>query len=634
MMSYKGANMDKNKLEKLIEEAQEAYYNGDPFLTDTEYDRILEELSAIDPMHPLITKVGAPPHLKKVRHRIPMGSQSKVHTSEEFLHWANKTKESRFVAQEKIDGASVEFIYKSGRLVQAISRGDGFLGEDVTSTVLLIPRISQAEMPWSGSLRGEVVISKKKFERYLKDDGYANPRNAAAGILRRKIPKHAEQLSVYFFDALRDPPLATELQKMLLIKDLGFFPAPFIYSSLEGIERWYQSYQDCLRATLPYDIDGLVVKVNSTQRQQDLGEQDNRPKGQIAWKFAASLQESILEGIEWDLGLTGRITPVALLKPVAIGGTTVTRASLHNVSNIQKLGAWVGATVVVSKRGDIIPQVDKVLNPKKISEKFVVQCPVCATPAKSDGEFLVCPNSACPAKVKGDLLKWIRILGIDLAGDHFVDAVADAGLVTDPSGLYRLTQKDLLRLDRFGSKSADKVLKNIQQSKSLDLPQFLAGLNIQGISIATFEAIQNAGYHTIDQILNLTLDQLILISGIGEITAKIILNGLAKKKPIIKLLLKEGIKIKEKGQGKLIGQSFCFTGQISITRSAAQQLVKNLDGDIKSSVSKGLTYLVQANATSKSTKTKKAQAYGTKVIGEEEFFQIVDFSFNKLKKMT
>lgn len=621
------------KLERALLKAQDAYYNGTPIYSDTKYDRLCEFLRKHKPDSPVLKNVGAPPPkgspLQKVKHQIPMGSQNKVNSVEEFIAWAKKTKQEKFVAQEKIDGASVEFIYKSGKLIQAVTRGDGIFGEDVTHTVSRIPGVVNLKSPWTGTLRGEVVCHKQKFNKYLKEQGYSNPRNAAAGLLRRKSPKYVEHLTVYFFDALWEyHAYGTETQKLSAIIELGLKTAPFIYQDVKTISKWFDGYQQN-RENLPYEIDGIVVKVNQVRIQAELGEQNGRPKGQTAWKFSADAQETVLERIEWDIGLGGRITPVAVVRPVEVSGVTVRRASLHNVENVRKLGAYVGAAILVSRHGETIPQVDQVVNPKDVDIIYPENCPVCQEATVFRGEFLVCTNRDCPAKVKGNLLKWIKILGIDLAGDKFVDAVVDAGLVRDPADLYKLKASELARLERFGAISAKKVLANINSKRELDLAEFLAGLNISNVSLATFESIVSAGYDTLDKVQNITREQLLAVSGIGETTAKAVVKGLARKKKTISGLIIHGVVIKDRPNGKLTGQSFCFTGQISLARPDAQKLVKSLGGEVKSSVSKGLTYLVQADPSSKTTKAVKAKQYGTKVIGEEEFLKLVDFSPTK-----
>jgi DNA ligase (NAD+) len=396
----------------------------------------------------------------------------------------------------------------------------------------------------------------------------------------------------------------------------------------------YNLYQNKKRAKLDHEIDGLVFKVNDVEKQEALGETDGRPKGQIAWKFAAEMRTTVLKDVSWEVGLTGRITPVAILKPVGIGGVTIERASLHNVGNIARLGLWIGAEVLVSRRNDVIPYVEKTIKPStKHYPPYPKECPICGEDTEFEGEYLMCSNKDCPAKKEGDIKKWVKKLDIDEVGESFIRAAIKAGFIADPADLYTLSADTIATLDGYQSKSAKTIVRNINKTRELPLKKFMGALNIPNVGTTTFEALEKAGFDSIYILQAAAWGEFLDVDGIGETTAKAIYHGLVDKEELIAKLEHNGVKIKKKIVGKLTGKSFCFTGQISIKRGDAMKLVESMGGEIKTSVGRGLTYLVQASKNSHSGKSQKAKKYGTEILGEKEFFKLVDFSFKKLKSL-
>jgi DNA ligase (NAD+) len=475
------------------------------------------------------------------------------------------------------------------------------------------------------------------------DGGYENPRNAASGISRRKTVKKnlLKNLKMLAFDCDTDDIVfKKEHHKIRYMEALGIDCVFTKVVDIDNAIKGHRVYQDTKRAKLGHEIDGIVLKVNDIANQKALGETGGRPKGQVAWKFEAEMRETVLEDVEWEVGLTGRITPVAVLKPVKVGGVTIERASLHNVSNIARLGLWIGAEVLVSRRNDVIPYIEKTIKPStKHYPPYPKGCPVCHADTEFEGEYLICPNKDCPAKKAGDIKKWVKVLGIDEVGDAFITAAIQAGFLEDPADLYTLSADTISTLDGYQQKSAKKIVTNINKKRRIPLAKFFAALNIPGVGLSTFEAIEAFDTITkLDEMLatctSPLVSELAAIPGIGEKTAKQVRAGVVAKMPLIIKLLKSGVEIKEKIIGKLTGKSFCFTGQLSIRRPDAQKLVESMGGEIKTSVSRGLTYLVQSNPKSMSTKAQKARKYGTQVIGEKEFKDLVEFSFKKLKDLS
>ncbi|MFH1973054.1 MAG: NAD-dependent DNA ligase LigA [Patescibacteria group bacterium] len=617
------------KLEVLLRAAQEAYYNGTPVISDAHYDALADELRTLDPTNQMLTVIGASPPdgLPKVKHQIQMGSQSKVNTEQEFRLWAEKVRAKKFVVQEKLDGLSVELVYEGGDLVQAITRGDGAVGSNITHQAKLMQNIPhKLSTGYTGSLRGELLITKEEFKKHLSTE-YKVARNAASGIAQRIDPSdNAKYLMCIIYDCT-NAELKTEAEKLKFIQDLGFFAVPTHTVGVENAVEWYTHYQEEYRDQLSYEIDGLIIKVNDLEQQKDLGDLHGRPKGQIAWKFAAEMRETKLTRIAWDMGLTGRLTPVAILEPVIINGVEIRRASLHTWSNIKKLGLeHLNDVVLVSRRNDVIPQVESVVRHSNGKQIVIVDaCPVCKADPAFEGEFLVCPNPDCPAKTSGDIKKWIKVLEIDEVGDWFITSALEAGLIRDPADIYTITREQVACLEGFGEASADIVVTQIQKHTDLNLAQFFAALNIPNASTSTFESLYKAGFTSVSSVLEATTLEMLDVPGIGKVTAEAIYRGVRSKANLIQKLLTV-VTIKQPIEGCLSGKSFCFTGEISIKRPLAQQLVRDLGGEIKTGVSKGLNYLVQADSTSMSNKAQKARKYGTAVIGEEEFFELVNFS--------
>jgi len=631
-------------LEKILTNAQDEYYNGTPIMPDDEYDALADELADLDPKNKVLLRIGAnvsdDSKLQKAKHAIPMGSQKKVNTEDEFVKWIKKTGAQTVVCQEKLDGLSVELVYKKSKLVQAITRGNGEIGEDVTHNAVHISNVLLRLPKFSGSIRGEIVLPKRAFDTHFASEGYANPRNAASGISRRKTVNKSvlQHIKVIAFDCVAESiNFSKEHHKIRFLENLGvdcvFTKVVDVTNAIKG----YNVYQKTKREKLDHEIDGLVFKVNDIETQEALGETDGRPKGQIAWKFSAEMRPTILEDVSWEIGLTGRITPVGHVKPVRVGGVTISKMSLHNVSNMKKLGVYKNAEVLISRRNDVIPFLEKVISKSAVivDHQFVIpsDCPVCAATLAFEGEYLMCPNMDCPAKKEGDIKKWVKKLDIDEVGESFIRAAINAKFIADPADLYILSADVIATLDGYQSKSAKTIVRNVNKTRELPLEKFMGALNIPNVGTTVFTALVNAGYDSLHKLQASTCAEFEKVDGIGDTKALATYNGIRNKKALIEKLLKNGVSIKKKIVGKLTGMSFCFTGQISIKRGDAMKLVESLGGEVKPGVGKGLTYLVQASKNSSSGKTQKAKKYGTQVLGEQEFFTLVDFSFKRLQSL-
>jgi DNA ligase (NAD+) len=365
--------MNQEEIDRLTRElraARDAYYNLDPIMSDQEYDAKRQRLAELDPRHEEVTAVGAEPLRlsvwEKVEHEIPMGSLTKVNEEDELLRWIESTGASQFLITHKIDGSSLEVVYEDGSLVRCVTRGDGRVGEDVTSNAVQIPGLPESvAVRGKVVVRGEVVMLKRTFEE-LYSEKYANPRNTAAGKIRDKkgAGRDCRNLSFLAFTIMSDSAPLTEAMRFTALRDLGFEVPDWCVGEAGEIVAWHRA-TDAGRDGIPYEIDGTVVRMNDVPSQEALGELNMRPRGQMAWKFDPAMGVTRVLDVRWQNGPTGRITPVAVLEPVDVGGVTIANVSLHNLSMFRDLGLWEGCEVLVSRRNDVIPYIERNLSAEK-----------------------------------------------------------------------------------------------------------------------------------------------------------------------------------------------------------------------------------------------------------------------------
>jgi DNA ligase (NAD+) len=654
------------RAEKLVAEIRkhrDLYYNGTPEISDADFDALEDQLRDLDPDHPVLAEVGAPAApeaesasgggfsvagLPTKRHKIPMGSLEKV-TEDRLEAWAEKAG-PLFLVQEKLDGISLEVEYENGRMLDAITRGDGITGEVVTHNAVHFRNVKK-ELPakFTGSIRGEVILRRSVFEKFFAGEDFANPRNTVSGTVRRKhgdlsLNRHLE---VWFYDLIAEGrEFETERAKMdFLEKDLGLhLAATYRDVDLAGILKVYAEYaggpeSPGKRAKLDYEIDGLVVRADSIQRQRALGFLRNRPRFAMAYKFPSSGKETVLRAVDWTLGITGRVTPVARVEPVQVGGVTVSNVGLHNSDYIKNLGLRLGDLVLVERKGDVIPYLVRVVEPRGGEEpKPPEVCPVCSAALELIGKHLRCPNRECPGKPYGNLMRYVQAMGIDSLGEKWVQILIEQGLVIDPSDLYALTVEKLVDLDRMGEILAAKILKNIQDSKAPTLDQFIAALNIPEFSAQRVRVLMEAGYDTLEKLREASVEDLASVKGFGSILAERAAAGLASRRERIELLLAAGVKVRKVDAlsahgGPLSGKTFCFTGAIRrvdsetgkpLSRKQMEDMVARNGGRALSDVTAKLDFLVMADPKSKSSKAEKARKLGTKILAEDKFFEMIE----------
>lgn len=628
-------NIRINELEKKIIQARLDYYNNEAKISDKIYDAWVDELKILDPTNKAVTAIGAPTaptEWIKAKHQIPMGSLDKVNTPEDLIKWANDiAPEEKLWVIEKLDGLSIELIYEYGSLVQAITRGDGLLGEDITVNVVKMGSVFKElynfadNLPdsFTGSLRGEIIMTKSNHKKYFADK--ANPRNAASGVSKRLDGVGSEYLNILFYQVLGDVDFDSEQDQYFWLKSHNLkTPNVWLFNDSKYIGDFWRKYQDSDREKLDYDIDGLVVRVNNLEKQFALGDKDMRPKGAIAFKFDSEARESVIRDIVWQVGNSGRLTPVATVDPVSLVGATITRASLYNLAYIEELGVDVGATVLVVRANDVIPRIEELVISTGSVAKMPTVCPCCGGMVELSGENITCLNSAtCPAQVIGRIKNWIKELNILEWGDALLERLVEAKKVTSVADLYTLSIDDLAGIERMGKKSATKCYEILWKHAEIPLELFLGALSIPMIGSATIKLIINAGCDTLEKFGQLGAEHFEKVPGVGPIKAKLLAEGLLNNKYLILQLLNNGLTIKPQATGILSNKSICFTGSMKNKRPVLEKMAIDAGADLKSSVGKGLTYLVIADPNSTTSKAIAARKLGIVLMSEEEFLELI-----------
>ena len=622
-------------LEKLITQYQKSYYNGEAEITDEEFDHLWDELKSLDADNPLLKKIGADSGaFEKARHIMPMGSQEKAADPEQFLAWASRHEYPEYLVEFKLDGASLELQYSHGKLVRAVTRGDGTVGDDITanaknfSGVLHNLSSDGSDIDFTGGIRGEVIMTHYVYKTKFSDK--ANCRNAANGLMKRKDGEGSENLTLIVYDALSSDEktfFSDEEGKLEWLKQLGFNTVPLHICKSAGEVVEYRAHIMEIRNSLDYDIDGLVVKERNINLE-DLSRA--RPDRQIAFKFSLEEAVSVLRFVEWSKS-GGTYTPVAIFDEVPLNGTIVKRASLSNPSAMRKLGVKIGCKVVVVKRGEIIPKIESAFHENEADESeitFPEKCETCGSALIDDDTRLFCPNKNCPKRILHRLLKWVQTADIRDLGETLVISLFNSGKVKRISDFYKLTESELTPFflneesmaQEKKSLGAEKVIKSINARRNLTLAAFIAGFDIEGIGETSVEKLVESGFDSLEKLLSMKVEEAAAVYGFAEITAKIAVQGLAENAEEMRFLAANFITLQEISTGSLSGKSFCFTGELNtIKRSEAQSLVKSLGGICRTSVTKDLTYLVTNDTASGSSKNQKAAKLGVTVINEKEF---------------
>ena len=678
----KDAVRNKDKIEHAIESLREQirhheyryYVLDDPEISDADFDKLMQQLKDLESAHPeLITpdsptqRVGGKPRegFVKVPHSSPMLSLDNTYGEEELRAWERRVhelsgrKEIDYVCELKLDGMSLALIYEQGRLARGITRGDGTVGEDVTlnvRTVRSIPlsieasKLSAADMPVDFEVRGELLMPTAAFKKLNAErerEGlatFANPRNFTAGTVRQLDAGVTAQRRLDFFPYILLANGQTYFdhhwKTLDALKKAGFKVNPnrkLVHSIDEAwdfIRQW-----EAKRDSLPYEIDGIVIKVDRTSLQNELGFTGKAPRWAIAYKYAARAGITKLEDIRVQVGRTGKLTPVAMLAPVSIGGTTVRNATLHNMDEIERLGVKIGDWVQVERGGDVIPKIAKVIDdkdhprpPARDLREFVMpeKCPVCGTKVvRTEGEVdYRCVNANCPAKLLGTILHFASrgVMNIDGMGESLVTQLIDRGLVKNVADIYSLTKKDLLSLERFADKSAQNILDEIDRSKKLPLERVIYGLGIRFVGERTAQFLAEH-FGSMEALEHAGQEELQRVDEVGPRIAESIAEffSIAANRKLIDRLREAGLTLtgqkKQRGT-KLAGKTFVLTGTLAhFTRDQAKKMIEDAGGKVTGSVSKKTDYVVAGSDAG--SKLDKAKDLGVNVIDEQEMEKLL-----------
>lgn len=613
-------------LAKKINKARNSYYNGQSDVTDKLFDAWVDELKSLDPEHQAVTSIGAAPasFWEKVKHEYEMGSLNKINTPEELTAWAEECSATEFLTQDKLDGLSVSLTFKDGKLIIGASRGSGDIGENITQNVLKMQGIPDlVENNFTGNIRGEIILTRSNHKKYFEN--YSNPRNAASGISRRLDGEGSQHLTVMVYQVASGKEFETEADQFSWLEDAGFkTPKSYLTKSVADIIDIWNQYQKSVRQALDWDVDGLVVRINNLTHQLSLGEKGKKSKGIMAFKFDAEAKETTIRAIINQIGSSGRITPVAEFDPVELAGAIVSRASLYNYSYIRELGIDVNCKVMVIRSNEVIPRIIEVSKSTGTVAQPPSHCPSCSEQIKESGEYLLCINkTSCPALKLGRLQTWVSEIGMMFWADSTLERVINSGLVNDIADLYRLTETQLANMDRFGEKSAEKLIKELDKFRSIKLENLIGGLGITGTGTGIVKLVIDKGFNTLNKLRTIKISELENIPGFGSIRAEALVNGIKENKERIDdiCLL---VKIMDKIEGNLSGKSVCFTGAAERPRAELQQLVEAAGGTVKNSCTKSTSYLVIADVNSQTSKAAAARKLGVTLISETQLINMIE----------
>ncbi len=662
----------KERIEKLRQQVDDLRYRyhvlNDPRVTDEVYEDLTKELVELEHQYPQFMSPDSPTQrvggkvlekFEKVKHPLPMLSLNNAFSEEDLRAWEKRTskllsdlqqKKLDYFCEVKLDGLSISLEYENGVFVRGSTRGDGIFGEDVTQNLKTIQSIPlRIKDKRKIEVRGECVMLKSVWEKINKQNEkegkplFANPRNAAAGSIRQLDPKISASRKLDFFawDIATDlPELKTHQAEHKYIQELGFRVDEYqrACKNLDEVLKFI-SQTEKVREKLAFGMDGVVINVNDLSLYQSLGVIGKAPRYAIAFKYPAEQATTILKNILINVGRTGALTPLAVFEPTFVAGSKISKATLHNMDQIQRLDVRIGDTVVIQKAGDVIPEVVEALvklrNGKE--KKFVMpsKCPVCGgvvekrqigEKAKESSTAYFCANPKCTAKNRRGMQHFANAFEIMSVGPQILDRFKEDGLISDAADLFTLKQEDISGLERFGEKSAENIIKSIQEHSKVTLPRFIYALGILHVGEQTSEDLANH-FGSLKKIMAATLEDINGIENIGPVIARSIYDWFNQKENIrfVEKLIDNGVKIEvaaKPSSNKFSGKTFVITGTLdSMSRDQAKALIKQAGGKVSESVSKLTSFVVVGSDPG--SKAEKAEKLGVKILGEKEFINLV-----------
>ncbi len=659
------------ELRRILARHDHLYYNlGAPEISDAEYDRLFRELKELEEKYPSLRtpdsptqRVGAPvpkgSGFPTARHRVPMLSIESLFGEGEVREFDARVKRFlslepgvpvEYVAEPKYDGVSANLVYRGGLLVQGLTRGDGVRGEVITANLKTIRSIPLRLLEEGGpvpdlvEIRGEVLLSKENF-RKLREEAetttatpFRNARNAVAGTLKRLDPAEVAERGLEFISwgvgALEGVSFETYWELIHQVERWGFRIAPEmrLCASIDDVIDFHRELE-ARREDLPYEMDGIVAKVNSLELQERLGRTARTPRWILAFKFPPRRARTKVKDIVVQVGRVGTLTPVALLEPVDLGGATVQRATLHNEEILRERDVRVGDTVIVERAGDVIPAVVEVVKSERPKGarpfRMPERCPVCGAETLKEGAFYFCTNVSCPAQIRARILHMAqrRALDIDRLGPKYVDQLMEAGLLKSPADIFDLPgrEKEILALPRWGKKSFENLVEQIERAKRPTLARFLFALGIRGVGETTARDLA-AHFGSLEALAQAGEEELQEVDGVGPEVSRSIRTffSLPENQRFLERLARAGVRpvSREPGRGPLAGTTWCFTGKLeSFTRDRARELVEELGGKTVDSVSRKVTHLVAGPGAG--SKLEKARKLGLRILEEKDFLDLL-----------
>lgn len=658
----------KNRIQKLRKEISrlrfEYHVENNPKVTDDIYESLTRELYDLEVKYPkyadqnsAINRVAGEPlsKFKKITHKKRMLSMNDAFSHDEVGGWETRITKIldtsyTYFCELKLDGLAVSLVYNDGILKQGATRGDGFIGEDITENLKMIetiPLVLQAPYPKHIEIRGEVVMPKRVWRALNKiqeNEGkplFANTRNAAAGSLRQLDPNIARERNLDFFawdiEQLEDNSITTHSQKHEYLRILGFQVAPYEKkgSSLKDVFSFIDEVGE-IRSKLPYGTDGIVISVDELSLEESLGVVGKAPRYMIAYKYPAEKATTLVTDITVNVGRTGVLTPLAHFNPTLVAGSTISKATLHNMDQIERLDIRIGDTVVIQKAGDVIPEVVETLTKMRAGKekkfKMPTQCPVCnfdvekREVSKEKSVAYYCTNKNCPAKNRRGMQHFVNIFEIYTVGPKILDRLKDEGLISDAADLFTLEESDLSGLERFGAKSAENIISSISSHKKISLWRFIYALGIIHVGEQTARDVANH-FGKLDKVMTASTEDINSIENIGPVVSRSIYEFFTDKSNIsfVKKLLDNGVtinKVEVVKSGKFIGKTFVLTGTLPVmSRDEVKAKITSQGGKVSSSVSKNTSYVVAGDEPG--SKYDDAQKLGVKIIDEKAFLKLL-----------